>query len=58
MEKLASVAEKKEPIKIIIEKLPEITSMATGAVPQGQAPPQARVGLLEILRQRGLTVPE
>jgi hypothetical protein len=58
LEKLASVAEKKEPVRIIIEKLPEITSVAAGAVPQGQASPQARVGLLEMLRQRGLTTPQ
>jgi DNA repair exonuclease SbcCD ATPase subunit len=42
----------------ILEKIPEMLSALHGAVPQGQAPPQARVGLLEILRQRGLTVPE
>jgi len=55
LDRVAGVLEKKEPIKIVIEKLPEITSMATGAVPQQPAPPQARTGFLEMLRQRGLT---
>jgi hypothetical protein len=57
LDKIASVAEKKEPIKIVIEKLPELTSIATGVVPQQPAPPQARVGLLQMLRQQGLTTP-
>jgi len=57
LDRLAGVLEKKEPVKIVIEKLPEITSMATGVIPQGQAPP-ARVGLLQILREKGLTTPQ
>jgi len=55
LDKLAGVLEKKEPVKIVIEKLPQLASMTAGVIPQGQAPPPARQGLIEILRQKGLT---
>jgi superfamily II DNA helicase RecQ len=51
---------KKEPLDKIKELLPQILSAAYG-IPQEklqQQPPQARLGLMELLRQRGLTVPQ
>jgi hypothetical protein len=51
---------KKEPLKTFLEKLPEISTTLSGIVPQEktQPLPQARVGLIELLRQKGLTVPQ
>jgi len=57
IDRLAGVAERKEPLRIIVEKLPEISSMVTGAVPQVAAPQEKRAGLIQVLRERGLTVP-
>lgn len=58
LEKVASVLERKEPLKVVVEKAPELMSMVSGAVPQQPMVPQARVGLIEVLRQRGLTTPQ
>jgi hypothetical protein len=56
---LATIS-KKEPLDKLKEMLPQILSMAYG-VPQEkiqQQTPQARLGLIELLRQKGLTVPQ
>jgi hypothetical protein len=57
---LATIS-KKEPLDKLKEMLPQILSMAYG-IPQEkmqqQPPPQARLGLLEVLRQKGLTTPQ
>ena len=46
-------------LSFIDKRLPELMSYAYG-IPQEkmQQPPQARLGLMELLRQRGLTVPQ
>jgi site-specific DNA-cytosine methylase len=55
---LATIS-KKEPLDKLKEMLPQILSMAYG-VPQekAQTQQQARVGLIGLLRQKGLTVPQ
>jgi hypothetical protein len=52
---LKTISEK-APLKELLAKLPEISAALSGIVPQQQTP-QARIGLIELLRQRGLTVP-
>jgi len=53
---LATIS-KKEPLDKLKEMLPQILSMAYG-IPQEKQTPQARLGLLEVLRQKGLTTPQ
>jgi hypothetical protein len=53
---LKTISEK-APLKELLAKLPEISAALSGIVPQQQTP-QARIGLIELLRQRGLTVPQ
>lgn len=48
------------PLKTLLDKAPELLSMAQGMVPSEKAQqvsPEKRAGLIQILRERGLTVP-
>jgi hypothetical protein len=53
---LKTISEK-APLKELLAKLPEISAALSGIIPQQQAPPQTRQGLIQILKERGLVVP-